>query len=46
VDLPLYLCGTTYAISVLLVYLFFYSYRAKRTTPPQGGSKPSAREGA
>jgi MFS family permease len=40
VDLPLYLCGTTYAFSVLLVYLFFYSYRGKRTSHPGDGREP------
>lgn len=29
VDLPLYLCGTSYALSVLLMYRFFYKYRRK-----------------
>lgn len=29
VDLPLYLCGTSYAASTLLMYKFFYKYRSK-----------------
>lgn len=29
VDLPLYLCGTTYAFSILLIYLFFHKHRSK-----------------
>jgi len=29
VDLPLYLCGTSYAISASLLYIFFYKYRSK-----------------
>ena len=29
VDLPLYLCGTSYAVSVFLMYVFFYKYRSK-----------------
>lgn len=29
VDLPLYLCGTLYAVSASLLYLFFYKHRSK-----------------
>lgn len=32
VDLPLYLCGTSYAVSVFLMYIFFYKYRSKPKT--------------
>jgi len=31
VDLPLYLCGTTYAFSLLLIYLFFHKHRSRPT---------------
>jgi predicted MFS family arabinose efflux permease len=34
VDLPLYLCGSSYAISILLIYLFFYKRRSKPNASP------------
>jgi MFS family permease len=34
VDLPLYLCGTSYAISILLIYLFFHKQRSRPSTGP------------
>jgi MFS family permease len=36
VDLPLYLCGTIYTISILFLYSFFYKYRSNPRT--QGNS--------
>ena len=32
VDLPLYMCGTSYALGVLLIYRFFFKYRKKTET--------------
>ena len=34
VDLPLYLCGTSYAVSILLIYLFFYKRRTNPNARP------------
>lgn len=38
VDLPLYLCGTSYAIGFMLIYIFFYKYRTNKLTRNQAAS--------